>query len=87
MTLKVASLKARGLRDPNKCVRLLGKLLNLSVDINAVQETHFTYTEDCRVLEDDFVVFSAFGSHYSTEVSLQVGRSLNAIVNLVFAGD
>ena len=34
-----------------------------------------------------FVVFSAFGSHCSTGVSLLVGRSLNAIVNLVFAGD
>ena len=34
-----------------------------------------------------FCLFSASGGHCSTGVSLQVGRSLNAIVNLVFAGD
>ena len=39
------------------------------------------------MLEDDFVVFSAFGSHCNARVSLLVVRSLNAIVNLVFAGD
>ena len=42
---------------------------------------------DCRVLEDDFVVFSAFGSRWGTGVSLLVGPSLDAIVNLVFASD
>ena len=39
------------------------------------------------MLEDGFVVFSAFGSHLSAGVSLLVGRSLDAIVNVVFAGD
>ena len=39
------------------------------------------------MMEDDFVVFSAFDSRCSAEVSLLVGRSLNAIVNLVFAND
>ena len=33
------------------------------------------------------MVFSAFGSRCSAEVSLLVGPSLNAIVNLVFADD
>ena len=51
------------------------------VDVGAVQETYFTCAEDCQVLRDDFEVFSAFSS------SLLVGYSLNAIVNLVFAGD
>ena len=37
------------------------------------------------MLGGDFVVFSVFGSHYSAGVSLLVGHSLNAIVNLVFA--
>ena len=36
---------------------------------------------------DDFEVFSAFGSRCSAGIYLLVGRSLNAIVNLVFAGD
>ena len=57
------------------------------MNVTAVQKTHFTYAEDCRMLEGDFVVFSAFGGRYSAEVSLLVGRTLNAIVNLVFAGD
>ena len=39
------------------------------------------------MLEGDFVVVSAFGSHCSAGVSLLVGCSLNAIVSLVFADD
>ena len=39
------------------------------------------------MLEDDFVVFSTFSSHWSGGVSPLVGHSLNAIVNLVFADD
>ena len=66
---------------------LLAELSNLCVNVAAVQETHFTCEADCRVLEDDFVVYSAFGSHLSAGVCLLVGRSLDAIVNIVFAGD
>ena len=39
------------------------------------------------MLENDFNVFSAYGSHVSAGVSLQVGRSLDADVVVVFAGD
>ena len=87
MTLNVAILKVRGLRDPSKCAHLLGELSNLCVNVAAVQETHYIFAEDCRVPESNFVVFSAFGSHCSTVVSLLVGCSLNVIVNLVFADD
>ena len=88
MISNVASLNVRGLRDPSKCARLLGELSNLCVDVmTAVQGTHFICAEDCRVLKDDLVVFSAFGSHCSAGVSPLVGHSLNAIVNLIFAGD
>ena len=87
MTLNVASLNVRGLRDPSKCARLLSELSNLFGNVAAVQGTHFTCTENCRVLGDDFVVFPAFGSHCSAGVSLLVGRCLNAIVSLVFADD
>ena len=78
-----ASVNVRGLGDLSKWAHLL-ELLNLCVNIDAVQETHFICVEDCRMLEYDFVVFSAFGS---AGVSFLVGRSLNAIINLVFADD
>ena len=42
MTLNLASLNVRGLRDSSKCTRLLGELKTLGVDVAAVQETHFT---------------------------------------------
>ena len=50
-----------------------------------MQETHFICATDSRGLENDFVVFSAYGSR--AEVSLLVGRSLDTDVNVVFAGD
>ena len=87
MALNVASLNVRGLRDPSKCARLLGELKKLCVDVAAVQETHFTCDADCRVLENDFNVFSAYGSRASAGVSLLVGRSLDADVDVVFTGD
>ena len=52
-----------------------------------MQETHFTCDADCRVLESDFNVFSAYGSRISAGVSLLVGRSLDADIDVVFAGD
>ena len=76
----------RGLRDSSKCACLLGELKNLGVDVAAVQETHFTCDADCRVLENDFDVFSAYGSCISAGVSLLVGHSLDADVD-VFVGD
>ena len=87
MALNLATLNVRGLRDPGKCTRLLGELKTLGVDLAAVQETHFTCGADCRVLESDFNVFSAYGSRTSVGVSLLVGRSLDADVDVVFAGD
>ena len=88
MTLNVASLNVRGLRNSSKCApRLLGELSNLNVNVATVQETHFTCAKDCRVLEGGFLVFSAFSSCCSTGVSQLVGHSLNVIVNLDFADD
>ena len=86
MALNVASLNARGLRDASNCVHLLAEISNMCVNVASVQETHFTCETDCRVLESDFVVYSAFNSRLSVGVSLLVGRSLDVIVN-VFAGD
>ena len=86
MTLNLVSLNVTGLRDSSECTRLLGELKNLGVDVAAVQETHFTCGADCRVLESDFNVFSAYGSRTSAGVSLLVRRSLDADVD-VFEGD
>ena len=82
MTLNLTSFNVRGLRDPSKCTHS-----NLCVDVTVVQETHFICADECWVLEDEFVVFSAFDSRFSTGVSLLVRRSFNAIVNLIFADD
>ena len=87
MALNLATLNVRRLRDSSKCTRLLGELKTLGVDVAAVQETHFTCSADCRVLESNFNVFSAYGSRASAGVSLLVGRSLDADVDVVFAGD
>ena len=57
------------------------------VDVIAGQATHFICATDCQVLENDFAVFSAYDSRHSTGFSLLVGRSLDADVNVVFAGD
>ena len=87
MALNLATLNMRGLRDTSKCMRLLGELKNLCVDVAAVQETHFTCGAGCRVLESGFNVFSVYGSRISAGVSLLIGRSLDAEVDIVFAGD
>ena len=72
MALNPATLNVRGLRDRSKCARLLGELNNLSVDVNAVQETLFICDVGCRVLESDFNVVSEYSSHTSVGVSLLV---------------
>ena len=84
---KPCYFECEGIEGSGKCTRLLGELKTLGVDLAAVQETHFTCGADCRVLESDFNVFSAYGSRTSVGVSLLVGRSLDADVDVVFAGD
>ena len=87
MTLNLATLNLRGLKDSSKCARLLAKLKNLSLYGVTVQETNFICVADCRVLKNDFAVFSAYGSYSSAWISLLVGHSLDAGVNVVFTGD
>ena len=74
MALNHVALNARALRGPSMCAHLLCELSNLSVDVSAVQETHFTCNADCRVLS-------------SVEVSLLIERGLNADVNLILSDD
>ena len=45
----------------------------------------FTSFAQCQMLDDDSDVLSAFGSRCSAEVTLLIGHSLNANVNLLFA--
>ena len=61
--------------------------LEPELNVTAVQETHFICAADCQVLEGVFDVFSAFACRSSTGVSLLVRRSLDADVNVGFAGD
>ena len=77
MALNIASVNMRGLRDPSKCVRLLGV-------------TPKTLCWYCRSARDSLhlrsrllgagVVFSAYRKHCSAEVSLLIERSLDANV-------
>ena len=69
------------------CDRFLGKFSNLSVNVPAVQETLFNCAVDYQVLENDYVILSAYGSHSSAGVSLLIGRNLNADENLVLVDD
>ena len=82
MALNLATLNARGLRDPSKYACLHSELSNLGVNVAAVQETHLTGAADCWVLENDDVILSAYGSRNSAGVSLLIGRSLYAYVNI-----
>ena len=87
MALNLAPLNVKGLKESSKCACLLSELSKLSVNVVAVQETHFTCAADCQVLEDDYVVLSAYGSCSSVGVSVLNGLSLNADVNLILADD
>ena len=87
MSLNLTTLNARGLRDPSKCAWLLSELSNLWwMLLQCKRLTSFAQrTVGCwgTTLKS----FSVFGSRCSTGISLLVERSLNVIVNLVFAGD
>ena len=66
---------------------LLSEFSKFSENVAAVKETHFTCAADCRVLEDDYAILSACGSCSCVGVTLLIGYSLNADVNLVFVAD
>ena len=64
MSLSLASLNVRGLRDPSKCACLLSEFSNVRVNVAAMQETHFICAVDTRVLRIT-VVIPAFSGHCS----------------------
>ena len=84
MSLNLASLNARGLRCRGRAARTLRNLLQLDIDVCALQETHFTESRDERVFAGDFHVFSSYGTYQGRGVSLLVKRSLNAVVDVLF---
>ena len=84
---KLCNFEFEGTEGSKHVACLFVELSNISVEVTALQETYFTCADDCRVLKDNFEVFSAFSSGCITGVSLLVGPSLNLIASLVFAGD
>ena len=70
----------------NQCVHLLGEISNLSVNVTAVQETHFTFAADfwCWRMT---IVLSAYDSRSSVDASLLIGGNINVDENLVLADD
>lgn len=84
MSIKIASLNVNGLKDQGKATRLLCDLLLFSVDVTAIEETHFVCRVDAHVLPSDFVVYSAYGDRLARDVSLLVKHTLDAKVDLVY---
>ena len=66
---KPCHFECEGTEGFSKCVHLLAEFKNLSVNVAAVQETQFICAADSRVLENDFIVFSAYGRRGSAGVS------------------
>lgn len=60
MSLRLASLNVKGLRNKGKSSGLLRDLESLSVDVATIEETHFSSDRDTHVLRDKFGVFSAY---------------------------
>lgn len=69
MTIKLASLNVRGLRDRSKAVGLLCDLLSFGVDVAVIQETNFVCDVDAHVLSSNFVVYSAYRDQLARSVS------------------
>ena len=86
MSLNLASLNARGLRDSSRANFAAANLENLGVDVATVQETHFESYLDEYVLRGKWEVHSAYGRPNSRGVSLLVKQSLEAATNIVYAG-
>ena len=84
--LNLATLNTAGLRNSSKAARILADLVDLHVDIAALEETHFICRGDERVLDGDYFVVSSYGDLLSRGVSLLVKRSLNARIDVVAVG-
>ena len=87
MALNIASFNSRGLRDSRCAARLLRSLIDLQIDVVALQETHFASSLDERVFRNDFTVYSSYGVPSGRGVSLLVKQSLNAVVDVIFRDD
>ena len=83
MAINIANLNVRGLRSREKTDRLLKDLLDLKVDVAAIEETHFVRPVDSRVLANDYYVVSDYGNNVSRGVSLLVRCALNPRIDIV----
>ena len=79
MALNLATLNVQGLRDSSKCARFLAELKNLHV-----MSLQFFCATDCRVLENDFAVFLAYGSHNAVNVVFTGGDDQLVVADVAF---
>lgn len=61
MSIKLASLNVRGLKDSDK-LSVCCVILSFEVDVTEIQETHFVCDVGACMLSSDFVVYSAYGN-------------------------
>lgn len=76
-------MNALGLKDQIKAARLLRHLLTFGIVVAAIQETHFIWEVDARVLPSNFVVYSVYGNRLAKCVSLVDKGTFDANVELV----
>lgn len=76
MSIMLACLNARGLRDWDKAARLFRDLLSFGVDVTTIEETQFVCETDACVLSSEFVVHSGYGDQRDKGVFLLVKRTL-----------
>lgn len=87
MSIKLANLNVRSLRDRRKVAHMLRDLLSFGVDLAAIQWTHFVCDVDASVLPNDFVVYSVYWDRQSRGVYLLLKRSLDARVGRLVVAD
>lgn len=63
MSIKLAWLNARGLRDRANPARLLRYLLSFGGDVAVIEVMHFREA-DASVLSSDFVIYSSYGEQW-----------------------
>lgn len=54
MSIKLAGLNVKGLRDRSNCARLIFDLRSFGVDVVEIQETHFVWNVDSSLLSNNF---------------------------------
>lgn len=58
---ELASFNSRGFRDRSKAANLFYNRMTFGVEVVSIQQTHFVYDADVRMLSSNFAVYSAYG--------------------------